>query len=65
MDSRFKHHPPTSDDVIEAHQTIREECDQLYNIICYVVPESYERDMAIVRLEECMMWANAGIARNQ
>lgn len=65
MNYRFKHHPPTSDAVINAHQAIRIECDFLFEVINASVPEGHERSIAVTKVEEAMMWANAGIARNQ
>lgn len=65
MDHRFQHHPPSSDWVIRSHQTIREECNQLFEIIECMVPDGREKSLAITKLEEVMMWANAGIARGQ
>ncbi len=64
MDNKFKHHPPTSDTVANAHQRIREECAYLSSIISQCVPVSDEKDEAVKKLQEVMFWSNAGIARH-
>jgi hypothetical protein len=59
------HHPPSSNEVIEAHQAVRIETANMMATIYRVVPNSRERSVALTHLETAMMWANAGIARNQ
>ena len=63
--NRFTHHAPSSEEVIKAHQKIREECLKLSSVIAYHVPNSREKSLALTKLEEVMFWSNAGIARNQ
>lgn len=65
MDDRFKHHPPSGEGVIERHQAIRAHADDFFNMIQQVCPEGREKSLAITKVEEAMMWANAAIARNQ
>ena len=65
MDDRFKHHPPKDATVIDAHQDVRQGADALFGIIGDVCPDSREKSIAIIKLEEATMWANAAIARNQ
>lgn len=43
---------------------IRSEAKLLAVIIDGLVPDSREKSLAMTKLEECVMWANAGIARN-
>lgn len=62
--NRFKWHPPKNKDVGALHDTIRDQCLKLSSYITECVPEGRERALAITKLEEVMMWANAGIARN-
>jgi len=65
MDDRFKHHPPTGPATIERHQSVREMADSAFKVIEDMCPGSREKSLAITKLEEAMMWANAAIARNQ
>ena len=61
---RFSHHPPT-DESIEKHSTVREECLLLAYSLNELLPEGREKSTALTKLEEVMMHANAAIARNQ
>lgn len=65
LGTNFKHHPPKSDDTIRRHQGIREMAATFAFIVESDVPESREQSLALTKIEEAMMWANAGIARNQ
>lgn len=62
--NRFKFHPAT-DVTGPKHDMVRTMCLQLAAELCDVVPPGRELSLAITALEETMMWANAGIARNQ
>lgn len=63
MDKRFNHHPPTPEKVV-AHEKVRAMHKELaLELHKYIVP-SRELSCALTALEESMMWANAGIARN-
>ena len=43
---------------------IREKAKELAYLIDSTCPDSREKSLAMTKLEECVMWANAGIARN-
>ena len=62
--NRFTHHPPFGTQV-ERYAKLRNQGRELASLICGKVPESRERDVALMRLQECIMWANAGIAINE
>lgn len=62
--NRFKFHPAKDEETKEKHKTIRDHCGSLAMLINEYVPEGREKALAITKLEEVMMWANAGIARN-
>lgn len=62
---RFGYHKPTSDDIIDDHQTIRSAAAYFAGIIDEVVPPGREQALAFTSIEEAMFWGNAGIARNQ
>lgn len=62
---RFSHHPPPTPEVGEAHAEVRsillEAADRL---VIVTGPPTREQSLMITKLEEAMMWANAGIARS-
>jgi hypothetical protein len=62
LESRFVYHPP-KDDQPEKYRKLREGGFILAQLICVLVPESREQSIALTHLEECIMQANAGIAR--
>jgi len=62
---RFAHHPPTSDQVAEAHQEIRLRFTSLALYLAESVPSGRESSLAQTKLEEAAFWANAAVARTQ
>lgn len=62
---RFEHHPPTSDDVIKAHELVRASFANLAQWVNSLLPDCPERDKAIDALDLAAMHSNAGIARTQ
>lgn len=65
LDNRFDFHPASTEEKRNEHTSIRQSCKRLAYEINSSVPDSREKSLAITALEECMMWANAAIARNQ
>ncbi len=63
LDNRFAYHAPTGGKAAK-HGALRADCLELAKKICAVVPPGREQALALTKLEEVMMWANAGIARN-
>ena len=63
LNKRFTYHPvkPGQNDI---YSNLRGEARALAGHIITVSPPSRERSLALTKLEECIMWANAGIARN-
>lgn len=61
--NRFTYHPPQSDDIEAAYRSTRNACHAAAVVFVTVCPESRELSLAIRKLEEAVMWANAGIAR--
>lgn len=59
----FKYHK-VSDFDVEKMELIREKSKELAYRIETFCPDSRERSLALTNLEQCMMWANASIARN-
>lgn len=61
---RFKHHPPTDELTVAAHEAVRDLALNLARFFNETLPPSREKSLAQTKLEESMMWANAAIARN-
>jgi hypothetical protein len=61
---RFKHHPPLDHRTIETYQLVRDAANALAALINAAVPAGREQSTAFTHVENAMMWANAGIARN-
>ena len=64
LERRFTYHKP-KDDQPDRYVSIREAGKLLATLIVKSVPESREQSLAITKIEEAIMWANAGIARNE
>lgn len=60
---RFAYHAPTGGKA-QKHAAVREACLKLASEITNLCPEGRETALAITKVEEAMVWANAGIARN-
>ena len=63
IEKAFTYHPPKEGQP-EMYDAIRRKAKLLAVIIDGLVPDSREKSLAMTKLEECVMWANAGIARN-
>lgn len=64
IEHRFVYHPPKADQ-IPRYEILRGYFKQLARDIENLCPDSRERSIAITKLEEVVMWANAAIARNE
>lgn len=63
IEKAFKYHAPKEGQP-EKYQSIRDKAKELAILIADLVPAGRERSTALTRLEETVMHANAGIARN-
>lgn len=61
---RFAYHPPKDDAAVKAHGQVRYEVGDTARVLDELLPDGREKALAITKLEEAMMWANAAIARN-
>ncbi len=61
---RFTYHPPHGDQP-RRFMLIRDAALQLADLIVSNTPDSREQSLAITKLEEAVMWANAAIARRE
>jgi hypothetical protein len=63
LQNRFTYHAPKPGQP-EVYQEIRDNAHELARLINDHAPDSREKSLAITKLEEAVMWANASIARN-
>lgn len=64
LGSRFAYHPPRASQPAR-YELIRGQALHLAALIDRQCPESREKSLAITRIEEAVMWANAAIARHE
>lgn len=64
VERRFTYVPP-KDDQPKRYNALRQLALIMANSIVEKCPDSRERSIALTKLEEVIMWANASIARNE
>jgi len=64
LENAFTYHAPTEDQVKD-YNKIRSEGKRLATVINKLCPDSRERSLALTKIREAVMWANAAIACNQ
>ena len=64
LQSNFTYHAPKPGQP-EKYVVIRDTAKGLAMLINDNCPDSREKSLAMTKLEECVMWANASIARNE
>ena len=62
LENWFTHHPPKSPAEVTVYQEIRNGGRELAELIADECPSGRERDIAIEKVREAVMWANASIA---
>jgi hypothetical protein len=62
--NRFEYHPPKGNDQIMIYAQIREAGRKFALLLVQKTPSSTEREIALQKIEEAVMWGNAGVARN-
>ena len=62
--NNFTYHAPKAGQP-EKYTLIRDTAKGLAMVINDNCPDSREKSIAMTKLEECVMWANASIARNE
>lgn len=66
LQNRFTYHSPKEDKLqAERYSHIRNTAHQFAEMILSHCPRSRETSLALTKLEEAVMWANASIARNE
>ena len=64
IDKAFTYHPPKADQ-IPRYNVLRLAAMNMAIVIANNTPESREQSLALTKLEEAVMFANAAIARNE
>lgn len=64
IEKNFTYHAQKNDQP-ELYERIRDKAKLLAAYIDEKCPDSREKSLAMTKLEECVMWANASIARNE
>jgi hypothetical protein len=64
IENTFTYHAPKGDQTCR-YAGLRNTAKELAFLIEAYVPNSREKSLALTKLEECIMHANAGIARNE
>lgn len=62
--SRFKYHPADTEEKKLAHEQARAMVLECAEELMMFIPESHEREKVLDKLDEVLMWANAGVARH-
>ena len=64
LENNFTYHKPFGNQA-SRYQNLRDLAKELASMFLDYCPESRERSLALTKLEEAVMWANASIARNE
>ena len=64
LEVRFSYHPP-KDTQWERYGAIRDMAKKYAQLLMESCPDSRELSLALTHLDECVMMANAAIARNE
>ncbi|WP_141500955.1 DUF7681 family protein [Paenibacillus luteus] len=62
IENNFRYHAP-KDGQAEKYETLRSKAKELAYLYDELAPSSREKSVAMTKLEESVMWANAAIAR--
>lgn len=64
LEDRFTYHPPKDGQPLK-YEALRGSGLFMAKGIIALAPDSRERSIALTKVEEAVMWANAAIARNE
>lgn len=62
IERAFTYHAPTPNQV-ERYRGIREDAVDFARVLDITLPDGREKSLALTKLEEVVMWANAAVAR--
>jgi hypothetical protein len=63
INRRFDYQRPTGTK-IQDHESVRGDVKATAEFFDFILPEGREKALALTRLQEALMWANAAIATN-
>jgi hypothetical protein len=63
LQNRFTYHAPPDEQTKDKYAKLRKKGFNLAMMIADFCPDSRERSLAVTKVEEAIMWANASIAR--
>lgn len=63
IEKDFTYHPPQGDQAAR-YEKMRATAKEFAQLIVQLTPDGRERSVALTKLEESIMWANAAIARH-
>ena len=63
IENAFTYHQPKEGQP-EKYEALRSKAKELAYLIDELCPDSREKSLAMTKLEEASMWANASVARN-
>ena len=64
LENNYKYHAPKEGQT-EKYEELRKKAKEFACLCVAFCPESRERSLALTKIEEAVMWANASIARNE
>ena len=64
LENRFTYHPP-NESKVELYEALRQDGHEFAKLVDQFVPDGREKALALTKIEEAVMWANAGIARSK
>lgn len=65
LEQDYTYHAPTGNDQILRYKLLRDQARTMASNVMQFTPASREQSLALTRIEEAVMWANAAIARNE
>jgi hypothetical protein len=64
IENNFSYHSPNNGQPVK-YEALRNKAKELAYLIDELCPKSREKSLAMTKLEEAVMWANASVARNE
>ena len=65
LNTAFTYHKPTGADQVDRYAHLRDVARSFAKEVMHCAPPSREQSLALTKIEEAVMWANAAIARNE